>query len=235
MKTEFRRDRAGISVCTLGSTALLLFAALAFTFNAQAGGPVPGHSKAFGASLAQWQEVYWAWTYGGMDLPTDQNGNTVSDHVVLMPIPETPGDGTPGSIDVTLSPGQPFMLPLWIWLGASYDDGTPDDPPVDLSVFETLDITVKIDGATVIDCDNVMDYYSEFDFDPAVPLPPEWSPYMDIVWFQGIGMAHPPLSAGRGGHHTINLDVKNIFPVIDAFGDEYFSEYHNTWNVTVEK
>ena len=32
-----------------------------------------------------------------------------------MPIPGSPGDGTPGSIDVTINEDQAFMLPLWVW------------------------------------------------------------------------------------------------------------------------
>jgi len=86
----------------------------------------------------------------------------------------------------------------------------------------------------VVDGDNVMEYYAAFGFDPEIPLPPEWSPYKAIVWLQGIGTVQPPLSAGRGGHHTITLDVKNTLPVTDGMGNDYFFEYHNSWNVTVQ-
>jgi hypothetical protein len=184
--------------------------------------------KAFGASLADWQQVYWQWAFGQVDLPVDKNGNTVVGHVVLMPLPDN------GSLDVTLKSGQAFMLPLWVILGTSWDDGTPTDPALPLSLFETLDITLKIDGVAVIDGDNVLEFYSAFDFDPEIPLPADWSPYQAIVWFQGIGMVHPPLSAGQGGQHTITLDAKNTIPVVDGKGDAYEFEYHNTWNVTVQ-
>ena len=152
-----------------------------------------------------------------------------------MPLPAAYGDGTPGTIDVQLQPGQPFVLPLWNILGTSYDNGTPTDPPVDLSVYQTLDIALKIDGQTVVSPDNVMDYYVSFNFDPEIPLPPEWTPYLAIVWLQGIGVVHPALSARNGGHHLITLDVKNTLPVFDGMGNSYFYEYHNTWNVTVGK
>ena len=196
---------------------------------------MPGHSRAFGNSLDGWQEVYWRWAFGQLDLPVDPNGNAVMGRVVLMPLPAAPGDGTPGEIDVTVNPGQPFVLPLFVWLGTSYNDGTPNDPSLDLSVFQTLEISVKIDGVTVVSGDNVLDYYSDFTFDPGIPLPPEASPYEAIIWLQGIGIVHPPLSAGRGGHHTITLDVRNTIPATDALGNEYLIEYHNTWNVTVSK
>lgn len=103
-----------------------------------------------------------------------------------------------------------------------------------MSVFRTLAITLKIDGVTVINSRNVMKYYTTVDFDLEIPLPPEWPPYEAIVWLPGIGTVHPPLSAGKGGHHTITLDVGNTIPVTDALGNEYVFEYHNTWNVTVE-
>jgi hypothetical protein len=215
---------AVLALCAAGLTAL---------YSAKAAGPAPGQSQAFGASLAEWQELYWQWAFGQADLPVDANGNAVAGPVVLMPLPDAPGDGTPGIIDVTLDPGQPFVLPLWNILGTSYDDGTPTDAPVPLSVYETLDISLKIDGETVVCTNNVMEYYTAFNFDPEIPLPPEWSPYLAIVWLQGIGTVHPPFNAGQGGQHTITLDVVNTLPVVDGMGNEYFFEYHNTWNVSV--
>ena len=198
-----------------------------------ASAPVPGNSAAFGKTLAQWQELYTRWSFGEVTLPLDQNGHAVvSGNVVLMPIPATPGDGTPGSLEVTLNAGQAFMLPLWNIFGTSWDDGTPTDPNLDLSLFQTLEIALKIDGVTVLDSNNVLNYYSEFSFDPEIPLPPDWSPYLALVWFQGIGIVQSPLSPGN---HTITLDAKNVIPVIDGKGNAYTYEYHNTWNVTVKR
>ena len=226
MKQRNTNPRVAILARTLTTAVLALCAAvLTATYSAKAAGPVPGQSQAFGASLAEWQEVYSRWTFGDITLPVDQNGNAVvGGNVVLMPIPD-------GSLDVTLNAGQAFMLPLWVIWGTSYDDGTPTDPNLDLSVFQTLDIAVTIDGVTVISTGNVMDYYSEFTFDPEIPLPPDWSPYLALVWFQGIGMVVPPLTPGQ---HSITLDAKNTIPVVDGKGNAYIFEYHNSWNVTVQ-
>jgi len=194
--------------------------------------PAPGHSTAYGKSLAEWQELFWRWAFGQIAIPADENGNaTVRGNVVLLPGPPTPGDGTPGTSDVTLNAGQAIMLPMWNILGTTYDDGSPVDPALDLSVFQTLEIRLKIDGVTVVDSNNVLNYYSAFAFDPEIPLPPEWSPYLAIVWFQGIGILQSPLSVGQ---HIITLDAKNTIPVVDGKGNSYVFEYHNTWNVTVK-
>jgi hypothetical protein len=187
---------------------------------------IPGHSHAFGKTLAGWNEIYERWTFGELTFPVDRNGNAVvHHHVVLFPIPSTPGDGTPGHLDVTLSSGQAFVLPLWTLLGTDYTDGTPPDPLVDLSVFRTLDITFQIDGVTVIDHTNVLDFYSTFFFNPPIPIV-GFPPVNSIIWFQGISIVHQPLSVGT---HTFQLDAVNTQP---AFGG--FFEYHNTWTVTVE-
>jgi hypothetical protein len=117
------------------------------------------------------------------------------------------------------------MLPLWNLLGTSYDDGTPPDPFVPDSVFQTLDISFSIDGVTVLNGSNVMKHYSKFTFSPAIGLPPEFSPFAAIIWFQGIGIAHAPLAPGT---HTLALHAKNTQP---AFGG--IIEYNNTWTLTV--
>jgi hypothetical protein len=124
-----------------------------------------------------------------MERRADANGNAVvGGNVVLMPMPAAPGDGTPGSLEVTLNAGQTLVLPLWNVLGTSYDDGTPNDPWLDMSVFHTLDLTLKIDNVTVVDGGNLMEYYSQSSLDPVIPLPAAWSPYLGIVWFQGKGL-----------------------------------------------
>lgn len=208
-----------ISVLTLALVSALMLASPLF-----AGKTPPGHSSAYGRSLAAWQDLYWRWAFGNLTLPSDSNGNAIAGgNVVLMPLPNVPA-GTPGSIDVTLNTGQPFMLPLWNLLGTSYSDGTPPDPTVDVSVFRTLDITFKIDGVTVINNANVMSYYTAFSFDPAIPY--DSPPYNAVIWFEGIGLTHAPLTPGK---HTMTLDAKNTEP---AFGG--IAEYHNTWNLTVK-
>jgi hypothetical protein len=185
-----------------------------------------GQSHRFGKSLVGWLQLYERWLFGAQNIPTDSNGNAVVDnHVVLLPLPNTPGDGTPGHLDVTLSAGQGFVLPLWALLGTDYTDGTPPDQLTDLSVFRTLNITFKIDGVTVIDQSNVLNFYSQFFFNPPIPIT-GFPPVNSIIWFQGIGIVYQPLSVGT---HTFQLDAVNTQP---AFGG--FFEYHNTWTVTVQ-
>jgi hypothetical protein len=184
-----------------------------------------GNSHAFGKTAAAWNEIYERWAFGDLAFPIDGNGNAVvPPHIVLMPIPNTPGDGTPGHIDVTLNAGQAFVLPLWVELGTDYTDGTPPDQLLPRSVFQTLDITFQIDGVMVIDTTNVLNFYSEFFFNPPIPIT-GFPPVNSIIWFQGISIVHHPLSVGT---HTFKLDAVNTQP---AFG--VFPEYHNTWTVTV--
>jgi hypothetical protein len=189
--------------------------------------PVPGHSNAFGQSLGDWLVTYWRWYYEGTPLPTDRYGNTVVGNVVLLPIPSTDGQGEPGFQDVTLTSGEAFVLPFFGAIGWEYPDGSLD-PLVPLSLFETLEITVTVDGVVVIDEENVMDYYAYGEFDPPIPYPP--FPEYLFVFLQSVGMAHSPLSVGE---HVLTLDVQNT----EAYPPEYgggFSEYHNTWYITVK-
>ena len=207
----------------VATSALLLTLALAASFNR-----LSYAESASDSALAQWQATYWYWALGdaddaGVDFATDAGGNTTVGNVVLMPIPNAPGDGTPGSIDVTLDSGESFFLPLADELGTSYTDGTPPDDFVSVNVFKTLDIRFKIDGVAVVTAANVMDYYSKYEFDPEIPI--DFPPIDSVIWVQGIGILHAPLSPGK---HTMTLDVKNTMP---AFGS--FFVYHNTWNIRV--
>jgi hypothetical protein len=193
--------------------------------------PNPSYAAAASdASLAAWDAIYWYRALGdpddaGVNFGADVRGNTTVGDVVLMPLPDAPGDGTPASIDVTLDSGESFFLPLWTQLGTSYTDGTPPDEFFSLKVFKTLDITFKIDGVPVINNGNVLDYYAKDEFDPEVPI--DFPPYDAVIWFQGISILHAPLSPGK---HTLTLDVKNVIPVFGGV-----AEYHNTWNLKVVK
>ena len=187
---------------------------------------IPGQSHAFGKSFASWNEIYERWSLGDLAIPIDNNGNAVVDpHTVLMPIPNTPGDGTPGHLDVTLSSGQSFVLPLYGFLGTDYTDGTPPDQFLPLSVFQTLNITFKVDGVTVVDQSNGRNFYTAFFFNPPIPIV-GFPPVNSVIWFQTISILNPPLSVGT---HTLQLDAVNTEP---AFGG--FFEYHNTWTLTVQ-
>ena len=186
----------------------------------------PGNYSAFGNDLTTWQETYFRWAYGDITFPTDSNGNAVvRKNTVLFPLPDATGDGTPAHLDVTLNPGQSFVLPLWALLGTSYTDGTPPDPFVPDSVFQTLDISFTIDGVTVINGSNVMNYYSKETLAPAISIV-GFPPVDSVIWMESIGITHAPLTPGK---HTFALHAVNTQP---AFGG-FFSEYNNTWTVTV--
>jgi hypothetical protein len=177
-----------------------------------------------GPRLAHYTETYMRWLFGDKTLPTDANGNAVENKVVMLPVPQTPGDGTPGTANVTLSPGESFVAPLFGGLGTSYRDGTPPDPFEPLSIFTTLDISFSVDGQTLIAPSNVLRYFSKFKFDPPIPID---DPVVSaVIWFEGVSVLHAPLGPGQ---HVLKLDVKNTEP---SFGQ--LLEYHNTWNITVQ-
>jgi hypothetical protein len=212
-----------------GRLLLLLGFCLAGTALAE---PDPRHDglSVSREDLTGWQELYWSWAFGGVTVPTDQNGNAAVGNVVLMPVPITPGDGTPGHLDVTLEAGQSWVMPLWTLLGTSYTDGTPDDPFVGIGIFRTLDISFKIDGRTIVDEDNVLDFFAKSTYHPPIPLPADYAPMKAIIWVEDIGVVAHPLSVGV---HTLKLDVKNTEALPPNFGGG-FSEFHNTWTVTVQ-
>ncbi|MDB6035925.1 MAG: hypothetical protein JWM16_6263 [Verrucomicrobiales bacterium] len=182
--------------------------------------PVASSSTAYGKTLAQWQNTYFRWSLGNITLPIDANGNAVVGNVVFLPIPQTPGDGTPGTQNVKLGVGQAFTLPFFGFLGNSYTDGTPPDDFLPLSVYQTLQISVTLDGVTLIDGRNVMQFFSQSSFDPVIPGA------APIIWLQSVSMVHNPLTPGN---HVLKLDVKNTEP---GFG--YIVEFHNTWNINVQ-
>ena len=176
----------------------------------------------YGKSLAEWQGIYFSWYFGALNVPSDANGNAVVNNVVLLAMPSTPGDGTPGYQKVTLNSGQAFVLPCFSLVGTSYTDGTPPDTFFDVRIFQSLDLTLKVDNATVIDSGNIMNYYSEYTYAPPIPFP--YGNIDSFIWVQDIGMVHSPLSLGQ---HAIQLDVKNTEP-IPGLGT---LEYHNTWAI----
>jgi hypothetical protein len=189
--------------------------------------PSPGQSTAFGQTLAQWQDTYFRWYVGELTIPVDANGNAAVNHVVLMPLPNVAGDGSPGQVDVTLNNGQAFALPLFFLLGTSYTDGTPSDPLVDASFFNYLNLTLQIDGVVVVNQSNLADYYSQFSFAPPIPI--NFPPIDSVIWCEDVAVVHPPLSPGA---HVIKVDIKSTQALPPNFGGG-FPEYHNTWSVTV--
>jgi hypothetical protein len=175
-------------------------------------------------SLAKWQELYYRWYYGGITLPTDPNGNAESDGIVLMPLPNAPGDGTPGSISVTLNAGQSFFLPFLGLLGTSYTDGTPTDPLVDYSVWKTMKFELTLDGHEIMNLQDALRTYVEFSFDPPVVLD---SPPLDsIVWGEAIGRLFAALPRGEHVLHLVESTTEPAFGALFA--------YDNTFNITVQ-
>jgi hypothetical protein len=209
--------------CVLG--AALVFNAASTTFAGDS--PRRGDDCRSGRSLAAWDNIYFRWYLGALTIPNDVNGNAVVDNVVLMPLPNVPGDGTPGHLDLTFKRGQGFVLPLLDLLGTSYTDGTPPDPLVNVSFFKTLQLTLKIDGVTVVNNRNLMDVYSQFYFKPPVTF--DSPPTAAVIWCEAIGIVHGPLSVGT---HQIKLDAKSTQALPPNFGGGIL-EYHNTWTVTV--
>ena len=188
------------------------------------------NSSTFGRSEAEWQEAYWRWFYGKpQPVPaTDANGNAVIGNVVLLDLPSAPGDGTPGITNLTLRADQAFVLPLWNLLGNSYtsDSGLPPDEFISKTVFQTLDLSFQIDGLTIINGTNLMNYFSQSLLVP--PITDNAPPANAFIWFQSIALTHPPLSPGS---HVLTLDAKNT-DLVDLFGLVF--EFHNTWNIQVQ-
>jgi hypothetical protein len=187
--------------------------------------PQPGASTSFGKTYDQWEDTYLRWTFGALTVPTDANGNAAVGGVVLLPFLFPAADGSPQSADITMSAGEAFMMTLYGFVGFSYADGTPSDQFLDLSLYQTLDIKLTLDGVTLINGGNAFQYFSQILFDPPIP-----GDGYSIIWFQGIGLVHTPLTSGK---HTLKLDAKNTIPVPPNFGSPIF-ELHNTWNVTVQ-
>jgi len=225
MRTKFSFKDLNPARFGVGALVLGAIVSLALMPVAAADKPAPPQSSAFGKSLEDWQDTYWRWALGAVAIKPDANGNAVvKGNVVLMPLPDAPGDGTPGAIDVTLASGQSFMLPLLMLLGNSYDDGTPSDTFVSPNDFKNIDLSVRVDGVEIIKRADSIKFYTQATFDP--PIPTGSYPAIAWIWFQGIGFVHSPLTPGL---HTLTLDVRNTYPEY-----HFTQEFHNTWNITVQ-
>jgi hypothetical protein len=106
----------------LCSTALLLAATLGV--GAVARGDCPAAAPRLD-DLEGWADVYLRWMTDDRTLPLDEHGNAVLGGTVLLPIPPTPGDGTPGSEAVTLDRRDSFVLPLWGLIGNHHHARAP--------------------------------------------------------------------------------------------------------------
>jgi hypothetical protein len=227
----FRESNVKRKITNLATAAMLAGSLLAFAVSGRANDGVAGNlsqskdSATLDPTLAISQNVYWRWSFSQITLPSDKNGNAVIGDLVFMALPNAPGDGTPGSIGITMKSGEAFFLPLWNLLGNSYQDGS-SDPVINLNVFRTLDFKLTLDGVTLIDGRNLMEHYSQFPFVPSIPY--DVPPATAFIRLQGISVLHGPLSPGK---HVLHLDAKNT-DTADLF--DLTIEYHNTWNLTVQ-
>ena len=208
------------TVTTMTAVALAVALLAAPGVRADDGRESPPQSKAFGKSLSEWMKLYFTWALGGDQ--ADHVGN-----VKFLPIPsgeQISGSGTAkdpavfqGHLDVTLEPGNAFVLPVAVWTGWSYADGSID-AQLAPSVFYG---TVKLDGRRI-----ELSYFKPVYFHPPIPLPPE-SGGIATIYAQGLGFVHEPLSVGT---HTLTLVSGMTYPAPDY---SYGARYENTWTITV--
>jgi hypothetical protein len=163
----------------------------------------PAQSNAGGRSLGDWLELYWTWFYGGEAAQPGRVKNTV-----FLPLPAgEPSDADPsvseGEIDVTLRPGERFVLPLFAFVGERYLEDLDDDDPDDLPAGAVSDarVLLTLDGKTLIDSevDDMSELFIETRYLPAPVVYEEPHEYdtnvhaVSALWFQGFGIVQPPL------------------------------------------
>jgi hypothetical protein len=203
----------------------------------------PPNSKAFGKSLTEWTSLYFERAFTA--------GSDTAKRVKLLPIPvgQPQGGGSftssdPGTLvgaaDVTLKPGTPFILPVAIWYGESYNTGQEDDAELDRSVFTGSNVLVRVDGTAIIDS-NVDDlarwYIGPEYFDPPIVYDQPTS-YGSISanFVQGLSFAHRPLSRGD---HVLTLESEIIAFVPDYYGPgvdlDIGVRFRNSWTIHVTK
>lgn len=196
------------------------------------------NSSAFGRTLSEWLLLYWERYLG--EPPVDPWVG----HVLLMPLPagecisgcdswtvEDPAIWK-GSLDISVPPGTPFVLPLAMLYGEIYNNGSPaDDPANYVGTFQTgVHPLLTIDGRTIVTDANKMSFYiPPTYFDPAVfyPQPTDYGS-IAAIWLEGIGVVSQPLAVGR---HVIKL--YEPYTLFVGGVPAYSMVYDNTWIVTV--
>jgi hypothetical protein len=208
---------------------------------------VPPQSKAYGKTLTEWMQLFETWFIGGA-VGEDHVG-----HVKFLPLP--PGDYAGGSftyadpgilvghLDVSLRPGTPFVLPVTVWYGESYEPvlGYPDDPALPADLFTDPaknQISVYVDGNRVMD--STIASVSPFYFGPApisvIYSQPSSYGSVAAIFVQGIGFVNEPLSVGT---HTIQLLSGLRVPIdpailnLSVYPEGSGVVYMNTWTITV--
>ena len=192
----------------------------------------PAQSHAHGDSLGGWLVRYWDWLLGHG--PNGGNGLT------FLPLPA--GDWVSGSFtvedpgvlvgetEVTIKPGQSFMLPLAVWLGEFYADGS-EDASVPDSSMNLSEILMTIDGHTVAAKASgvASPLYVPVTRMPEPIIYDEPTSYGSIgaAYVQGFAMVHGPLTPGR---HVMKLHA-TLFAENYGLG----AVYENTWIINVRK
>lgn len=247
-KKYFAKSRTVKFLCFVMTFGLILAAEIenAAALSNNQSNPVPANpalSKAYGKSLTEWMMLHAAWYNQGQNPQLGTIG-----HVKLMPIPQQLPTPIPpnlplvdsfstGSLDITLKPGTPFVLPVISLSGETYVNDIL--PPDDLLPYEssllTADITVTLDGKTILQspADNQKYLYGPAYFpEPIVYNPPQFrftDPVLGDVYAvaisssMGIGFVHPPLNVGK---HTLKLHAVNL---------DLGYGFANTWNITVKQ
>jgi hypothetical protein len=190
----------------------------------------PAQSHAHGHTLGEWMVRYFEWMLGVG--PNGGNGLT------FLPLPageyvsgsftlDDPGI-LEGDLELTVKPGQSFMIPITAWLGESYLDGSVDDPVPDAS-WKLGDFHVTIDGRTVVAkaAGESSPYYVPLTYFSEPIVYDEPSSYGSVAahWVQGFGFVHSPLNPGR---HVMKLH--SLF-LAENYG--LGVQYENTWIINV--
>jgi hypothetical protein len=178
-----------------------------------------------GLSLAEWMKLYWTWNLGGDQVGYEQDR-------MFLPLPA----GTDrdmdmvftGMIDVELAATDGFVLPMFAWIGETYENGDPvDDDPENPpeATFTGMNIVVTLDDVAILDSatdDLSQFYWDAVDFDETImyPMPTDYGA-VGAIWVKGVGFLHAPLAPGE---HVLHLE---------EFNDEFMFGYSNTWNITV--
>lgn len=202
---------------------------IAFAFLLVAGGAAWAANTRH--DLSKYLLNYFQWSLSGKG--ADHEGN-----VVFMPIPAGEGpdaDGIfHGAASVTLKKNESFYLPMFVFWGETYNNGTAADIPsmIPASAFLDADVHLTLDGAPVIDSDDedLDPYFTDTTWFKHPVVYPEPTDYHSdsAIWIKALSMLHEPLSKGE---HTLELTITSDW-LTDTYG---FSGWSNTWNITVKK
>lgn len=193
-----------------------------------------GFAVAKSDALDRLMTRYFTWALGGNQ--PDHDGD-----VVFLPVPAGDGpdaDGVfQGEADVTMKAKQPFFLPIFVFYGERYDDGTLDDDPADHSLipskedFLDADVLVEVDGHPYIDGSrDLHDLFVAPQYFKKAIVYDAPTDYHSVaaLWIEGLGFEHGGLSKGA---HTLHLRITSDF-LRDTYG---FAGWENTWHLTVKK